>query len=97
MADAQNVKVLKLKKNKISDEGFSVLLEAFRKNESIKTMSFEYNQLTEKSIEAFCKMLFLKKNGLVIKKASFLNNNINTSKCKSYIKEAKGNNVDLYL
>jgi len=91
------VKVLKLKKNKITDDGFAILIEAFRKNENIKTMNFEYNNLTEKSIDSFCKMILNKKNGLAIKKVSFLNNNINTAKCKAYVKEVKVRDVDLFI
>ena len=97
IADSKNLKSLKLKKNKISDEGFAILIEAFRKNESIRLMNFENNLLAEKSIDSFCKMILNKKNGIVIKKVSFLNNNINTAKCKSYVKEAKTNDVDLYI
>ena len=97
LVDSKNVKVLKLKKNKITDDGFAILIEAFRKNENIKTMNFEYNNLTEKSIDSFCKMILNKKNGLAIKKVSFLNNNINTAKCKAYVKEVKVRDVDLFI
>lgn len=97
LADSKNIKILKLKKNKITDEGFAVLNEAFRKNESLKTMNFENNLLTEKSIDSFCKMLFMRRNAFSIKKVSFLNNNINTAKCKIYVKEAKSKEVDLFI
>lgn len=97
IAESKNIKTLKLKKNKISDEGFAVLIEAFRKNESLKIMNFEFNLLSETSIDSFCRMIFSKKNGLSIKKVSFLNNNINTTKCKIYAKEAKAKEVDLYI
>jgi len=97
LADSKNAKILKLKKNKISDDGFAILIEAFRKNKSLKNIFFDFNHLTEKSIEIFCKMVANKKNTLSIKRASFMNNNINSGKCKVFLKEAKAREVDLYI
>lgn len=97
LADAKNAKILKLKKNKITDDGFSILIEAFRKNESLKSMCFDFNQLTEKSIENFCRMISNKKNSLALRRVSFMNNNINIGKCKAFIKEAKAREVELYI
>ena len=97
LADSKNAKILKLKKNKITDEGFAVLNEAFRKNENLKSMIFDFNQLTEKSVENFTKMVANKKNSLSIKRVSFMNNNIVIGKCKAFIKEAKSREVDMYI
>lgn len=95
IAVTTNLKTLKMMKNKLTDDGISILCDAIIKNGKIQVAYLNYNSFSEKSLEFFSKFFSIK--AFSLKKLYLQNNNISAAKGKSFVKEAKNYDIDIYV